>query len=125
MRPDAARQPRSRFRRPSSIATLLLFVLFALAAAGCGDDSSSPDDLPPAPKLTIPNGTVESDADSDSGASDATGATGDSSSGTDTTTDSGGTTTTTPQQNTGGQGTPDTQTTPDAGQDTGGAAPGN
>ncbi|MFY9264645.1 MAG: hypothetical protein WAO61_04380 [Solirubrobacterales bacterium] len=127
MRPEPGRKPvRRTIRRPSSIAPLLL-VLFALTAAGCGDDSDKPDESPPqAPKLSIPNGSVESDA-RDSGSTDSTGSTGSSdTAGTDTSagTDPGGATTTTPPpQNTGGQGPDETQQ--DGGQNTGGAAPGN
>lgn len=110
----------------AKLAALLLTLLIAFAAAGCGDEkTASEESLPDRPKLTVPNGSVAADKDADGDVTDATGETGSGTGSDQTTTDSGSGGTTVPQ-NTGGQGTGTDQgagqTTP---QDTGGAAPGN
>lgn len=105
-------------------ATLLVALLIAVGAAGCGDNqTSSEESLPDRPQLTVPNGSVAAGKKRDSSATDVTGSSGTSTSQTTAGTNSGGAAA---PQDTGGQGTGTGtgtgQTTP---QDTGGAAPGN
>ncbi|MBK5230835.1 MAG: hypothetical protein JJE27_06665 [Thermoleophilia bacterium] len=108
------------------MALLASALLLALAASGCGDNNNASNEtLPPRPKLTVPNGSVEpskkrSGTTGQTGA-ETGGATTQTQSGTGTGTSTGGAA---PQQNTGGQGTGQNQGTATP-QDTGGAAPGN
>lgn len=117
-------------RRAGRAGRALFFVVAALTGAflaGCGgDDSTSNESLPPRPKLTVPDDSVEPRRQRDQ---ETTGETGAADSGADSAVpqqNSGGQGTggAAPQQQTGGQGTGQDQGTAVPPQDTGGAAPG-
>lgn len=130
---DPRRHPRARstvLKRPAPAAafakpaTLLIALLIAIGAAGCGDDkAASGESLPARPKLTVPNGSVSADKKKGGGVTDTTGGTGNGT-GTGQTSAGTGNGGTPVPRDTGGQGT-GTGTGQATPQDTGGAAPGN